>query len=59
MEGLSHPAANHHVSRVLLSTHLPGHGIAERSEQRPNSRASLWEMAIKVNDNVQAEGFQW
>ena len=36
MEGLSHPAANHHVSRVLLDTHLPGHGITERSAQRPD-----------------------
>ena len=59
MESLSHPAANHHVNRVLLGTHLPGHGITERSEQQPDSQASLWEMAIKDNDNVQAEGFEW
>ena len=59
MEGLSHSAAHHHVSRVLFGTHLP------------ESRAWLWEMAIKVNlgrlsvdltaleEQVQAEGFQW
>lgn len=58
------------MSGVLLDNHLPGHGITERSEQRPDSQVSLWEMAIKVNlgrlsvaltvleEQVQAEVFQ-
>ena len=61
------------MSRVLLDTHLllwwlkddprlPPSLVTELQTDQHDvliSQASLWEMAIKVNDNVQAEGFQW